>query len=53
MSWTTIRGHRPVGVIYRERPLGDQDAELVDVKQKCSCGESLYDPEHIASLLID
>lgn len=52
MSWTTVRGHRPVGVIYRERELGDQDAELGEVKQKCSCG-ALYDCEHIAALVID
>jgi len=52
MSWTTVRGHKPVGLLYRERPLSDQDAELGEVNQKCSCGE-LYDCEHIAALVTD
>ena len=53
MSWTTVRGHRPVGPRYRERPLGDQEGALIDdVPQKCTCGE-LYDCEHVAALLID
>jgi len=53
MSWTTVRGHRPVGVLYREREIGDLNADLGEVKQQCSCGEALFDPAHIASLLID
>ena len=30
MSWTTVRGHRPVGPRYRERPLGDPEDALID-----------------------
>jgi SWIM zinc finger len=52
MSWTTVRGHRPVGVIYREREIGDPDSELGDTKQDCVCGER-YDCEHVAALVID
>jgi hypothetical protein len=52
MSWTSVRGHRPAGVPYRESVLGEPDSELGDVKQKCSCGE-LYDCEHVAALVID
>jgi SWIM zinc finger len=52
MSWTTVRGHWPVGVLYREREIGNQNSELGDVKQRCSCGES-YTCEHIAALVTD
>ncbi|HUO37074.1 MAG TPA: hypothetical protein VMU34_04160 [Mycobacterium sp.] len=52
MSWTTVRRHWPVGPGYRERPLGDQEGALIDVPQKCTCGE-LYDCEHLAALVID
>ncbi len=59
MSWTTVRGHRPVGPRYRERPLGDPPRQpaLEEVfraafPQKCTCGE-LYDCEHVAALVID
>ena len=52
MSWTIVRGHRPVGPRYRERPLGDPEDALIDVPQKCTCGE-LYDCEHVAALVID
>jgi hypothetical protein len=52
MSWTTVRSHRPVGPRYGERPLGDQEDALIDVPQKCACGE-LYDCEHVAALVID
>jgi len=52
MSWTTVRGHRPVGPPVYERPLGDQDVPLDQIGQKCSCGES-YDCQHIAALVVD
>ena len=52
MSWTTVRGHRPVGPRYRERPLGDREDALIDVPKKCTCGE-LYDCEHVTALVID
>ena len=52
MSWTTVRGHRPVGPVVYERPLGDQDVQLEDVGQVCSCGER-YCAEHIAALVVD
>jgi hypothetical protein len=51
MSWTTVCGHRPVGVAYRQRVLGEPDSEF-DVKQQCSCG-AVYDCEHVAALVVD
>jgi len=52
MSWTTVRGHRPVGAGYCEGPIGDQKAALDEIGQKCSCGAA-YDCEHIAAQVID
>jgi len=52
MSWTTVRGHRPVGPRVYERPLGDQDPALDQIAQTCSCGER-YDWEHVTAQLID
>ena len=40
------------GTSLPERPLGDQEDALIDVPQKCTCGE-LYDCEHVAALAID
>jgi len=51
MSWTTVRGHRPVGVLYYERVIGEPDGEF-DAKQQCSCG-AVYDCDHVAALVID
>jgi hypothetical protein len=48
MSWTTIRGHRPIGPVVHERPLGDHDAPLDHISQMCSCGEALYAAAHIS-----
>ena len=52
MSWTTVRGHRPVGVVERQRQIGDQGAELDEPRQSCSCGEP-YTCAHIAALVVD
>ena len=52
MSWTVVRGHRPVGPRVYERPIGEQDAALVDVPPACSCGEP-YTCEHVSALVID
>jgi len=51
MSWTVVRGHRPVGVLDRE--VADQAAAVGEVVQPCSCGKALYDPAHIAALVTD
>jgi glycine/serine hydroxymethyltransferase len=52
MSWTTVRGHRPVGPPVYERPIGDQDATLDHIAQQCSCG-TVYDCAHVAALVVD
>jgi hypothetical protein len=46
MCWTTVRGHRPVGPVIYERPLGDQDVQLEDVGQACSLRRALLCGAH-------
>ncbi|MBV8346941.1 MAG: hypothetical protein JOZ49_05215 [Mycolicibacterium sp.] len=50
MSWTIVRGHRPVGS-DRELRLDDQGVKVTEMF--CRCGESRYSPEHIAALVED
>ena len=53
MSWSSVRGHWPVGprVLY-ERPIGEHDAELEIATPNCRCG-ALYTCEHVAALVAD
>jgi len=55
MSWTVVRGHRPVAAPVREPVVGEHGSLVVvdELKPRCSCGEGLYDPAHIGSLLDD
>jgi hypothetical protein len=50
MSWTIVRGHRPVAS-DQELRLDGQGVKLTEML--CSCGESSYSPEHIAALVED